>query len=461
MQPNSVSPEPGRFRAILKLVALGGLVLLLLIPVAQLLSLVRERQLRQMQVRNELAQLWGGEQTVGALVLAVPYRGIGGGAGIAKSNLPGAAGLAAPPAGWTYFLPTVVEWRGTLVPENRRRGLFEVTLYETTLTASGWFSRPDPVSLGVPAAQVDFSHAQVLLLVSDARGLQERVQLQWAGRLHPFAPGLTGTDAFGNNLQATLTPGDLEGERFPFSLRLVLRGSESLRLLPLGDDTVVDMTSPWPHPSFVGAPLPRQRSAAERGFHARWSVPYFGRGFPQRWRGDQIGPDTLSGQLAASSFGVNLVQPADAYQQTERAVKYAVLFILLTFTTVFVLELLSPVRLHPMHYLLVGAALCLFYLLLLALAEHVGLVRAYSAATAATVALVTAYTRAVLAGWARAIAVGAVLGVLYGWLYTVLRAEDYALLLGALGLFATLAAVMFLTRRLDWGTLRFKPVPLG
>ncbi len=155
------------------------------------------------------------------------------------------------------------------------------------------------------------------------------------------------------------------------------------------------------------------------------------------------------------------MQPADPYQQTERAVKYAVLFILLTFTTVFVLELLSPVRLHPMQYLLVGAALCLFYLLLLALAEHLGMGRAYTVAAAATVGLITLYTRAVLAGWRRAVAVGGVLAILYGWLYTVLRAEDYALLLGALGLFATLAVVMFLTRRLDWTTLRFRQPAVG
>ncbi|HXT20739.1 MAG TPA: cell envelope integrity protein CreD, partial [Thermoanaerobaculia bacterium] len=256
--------------------------------------------------------------------------------------------------------------------------------------------------------------------------------------------------------------GDLEGNRIPFSLTLAVRGSEALHLLPLGDETTAELSSSWPHPSFAGAPLPRTRTAdSTHGFTASWSVPYFGRMYPQRWRGDQIDAAMLGAQLEDSKFGVTLLRPADPYQQTERAVKYAVLFILLTFTTVFVLELLSPVRLHPMQYLLVGAALCLFYLLLLALAEHLGMGRAYAVATAATVSLVTLYTRAVLAGWARAVAVGAVLAGLYGWLYTVLRAEDYALLLGALGLFATLAVVMFLTRRLDWATLRFRQPAVG
>ena len=460
----SVQPspsEPGRFRAILKLLALGALVLLLLIPVSQLLGLVRERSARQDEVRQELARVWGAEQTLGAVVLAVPYSIPAGSSVVATETWQsGARVLEVPSVGWTYFLPGAVEWRGSLAPEKKHRGIFEVTQYEARLTAGGWFARPEPAALGVRPEQIDWRRAQVLLPVADPRGLQERPVLRWAGRERPFAPGLTAIDCFGNNLQAALGPGDLDGDRIPFSLELVVRGSTALHLLPLGDETTAELMSSWPHPSFVGAPSPHHETTPS-GFTARWSTPYFGRGFPQRWRSDQLEAARLSAQLEQSSFGVALVQPADPYQQTERAVKYAVLFILLTFTTVFVLELLSPVRLHPMQYLLVGAALCLFYLLLLALAEHVGMGRAYTVAAAATAGLVTLYTRAVLAGWGRAVAVGGVLAILYGWLYTVLRAEDYALLLGALGLFATLAAVMFLTRRLDWATLRFRQPAVG
>ena len=460
----SVQPppsEPGRFRAVLKLFALGVLVLLLLIPVSQLLGLVRERSSRRNEVREELARVWGGEQTLGAVVLAVPYSVPAGSNVVATETWQsGTRVLTVPSVGWTYFLPGAVQWHGKLAPEKKHRGLFEVTQYEARLTAGGWFARPDPAALGVKPEQVDWSHALVLLPVTDRRGLQERPVLRWAGHERSFAPGLTALDSFGSNLQAALVAGDLDGDRIPFSLDLVVRGSTALHLLPLGDDTTADLQSPWPHPSFVGAPSPNHQTTRS-GFAAHWSMPYFGRGFPQRWRSDELEAQRLGAQLEQSTFGVALVQPADPYQQTERAVKYAVLFILLTFTTVFVLELLSPVRLHPMQYLLVGAALCLFYLLLLALAEHVGMVRAYAAAAGATAGLVTLYTRAVLAGWARALAVGTVLAILYGWLYTVLRAEDYALLLGAIGLFVTLAAVMFLTRRLDWSTLRFRQPAVG
>jgi inner membrane protein len=157
-----------------------------------------------------------------------------------------------------------------------------------------------------------------------------------------------------------------------------------------------------------------------------------------------------------SAFGVTLVRPADEYQQTERSVKYAILFIVLTFTTLFLLELLSSVRLHPMHYLLVGFALCLFYLVLLALAEHVGFLPAYLAASAAIVVLVTSYVASVLGSWRRTVPLAGTLAVLYGYLYGLLRAEDYSLLMGAAGLFVILALVMYLTRKLDWWTLSFR-----
>jgi inner membrane protein len=511
MQP--FLPAPPVRRPILKLMALAALVVLMLVPVAQLLGLVRERASRQDAVRAELASLWGGEQTVGALVLAVPYRAkdapppavvpaAAGAPAAAPQTAPGAAppggwakGVAPAsaiqePPGWFFALPADLSWRGAMKPERRRRGLFEVTLYEAELSATGWFRRPDVAALGLTPDRVDWDGARAILLVGDTRGLQRRVALQWVGQEKVFQPGGGPFSAWPAAIHAPLGASALADERWPFQVDLVLRGSEALRLLPLGESTRVELTSSWPDPGFIGAPLPSERRVAGQGFTALWDVPYFARTFPQQWRrphlagirvdGVQIDPaafgaqalgaqmaanqvdeEQLGRQLTEASFGVSLVRPADPYQQTERAVKYAVLFILLTFTTVFLLELMSPVRLHPVHYLLVGSSLCLFYLLLLALAEHVGIGVAYGIATAATVGTVGLYARSVLAGRGRAAVVSGALVALYGWLFTVLRAEDYALLLGALGLFATLAAVMFLTRRLDWATLRFREPAAG
>jgi inner membrane protein len=433
----------GALRSLLKLVMLGVLALVLLIPVTQLLGLVRERRERQEEVRREVTASWGGEQTVGALVLAAPLQ------------------EAAATREWVYFLPAEVRWEGELRPQSRSLGLFTTTLYESRLLARGWFRRPDPSELGVGADRVDWDGAVAVLVVGDPRGLAGRPELRWGGRELTLRPGVGPLAGACGGVQAVLGPGGVHGERMPFEVAITLRGSEELRVLPLGELTQARLVSSWPSPGFVGASLP-DREVRPDGFTADWDVPYYGRGFAQQWRSGEAQPASLWHDSArAGAFGVSLVRPANPYQQTERAVKYAVLFIALTFITVFLLELLSPVRLHPVHYLLVGFALCLFYLLLLALSEHVGLGPAYALASGAVVAQVTLYARAVLAGSGRAAVLGAALAALYGWLYTLLRAEDFALLLGACGLFAALAAVMFLTRRLDWGTLRFRASTTG
>ena len=442
-ETEEVAPR-GAWRSVVKLGLIGFLGLLLLVPVTQVLGLVRERQQREREVQAELARLWGGAQTVGALVVAAPLRAETG------------------PVEWVHFLPAEVSWTGTLRPERRSRGIFEVTLYEADLTARGWFRRPDPMMLGVAPERVDWDRAVAVLALEDPRGLASRPTLRWQGSVRSFLPGVGPLVGLCSGVQAPLGAGAFDpalaaSERMDFAVDLVLHGSESLQVLPFGELTRADLGARWSHPSFVGAPLPRRRSVGPEAFRASWEVPYFGRGFPQQWRSSDTAADGLRRSVPSAAFGVSLARPASPYQQTERAVKYAVLFIALTFTTVFLLELLSPVRLHPAHYLLVGFALCLFYLLLLALGEHLGMGVAYLAAASAIVGLVTLYARAMLAGWVRAGVLGASLAGLYGWLYTLLRAEDYALLLGASGLFAVLAAVMFLTRRLDWGTLRFRP----
>ena len=443
--PNSPTPRSGVLSA-LKLLVLGGLVLVLLIPVATVLGLVREREGRAAEVRREIGERWGGEQTLGAAVLTLPYHGL-------EAGRPAVRQL--------HLLPAEVHWQGELTPHIRNRGIFEVPVYEARLRATGWFAPRALAPLGVEPASVLWDRATLTLGVSDLRGIQERVELEWpggGGRRLPFLPGSASPEALPTGLQVPLGGLGLgaASDRLPFSFEIVLRGTETLSFLPLGEVTTVRLASPWPDPGFSGAFLPRQRRLGPEGFSARWEVPYFGRGYPQAWRDGGEQPRQLAGLVPSSAFGVTLVRPADQYQQTERSAKYAVLFILLTFTTLFLLELLSPVRLHPVQYLLVGFALCLFYVLLLALGEHLGFPAAYATAAAAVVALVTLYARSLLGSWRRIAPLALALAGLYGFLYSLLVAQDYALLLGAAGLFLVLALVMYLTRHLDWWSLRFE-----
>lgn len=246
-----------------------------------------------------------------------------------------------------------------------------------------------------------------------------------------------------------------EARDIPFEITVEVNGTRDLRFTPAGNETLVNLRSPWPHPSFAGAPLPQDRTITGSGFTSTWNVPYYGRSFPALWFVNTVNREQLTQSIAAASFGVALVRPVDIYQQSERAVKYAALFIVMTFVIAFLWEIIHGVLVHPVQYLFVGFALCVFYLLLLALSEHVGFDAAYVTAATANVGLIAWYWNWVIRGGARhGLLMGVVLSALYGYLYLLLRLEDYSLLAGAVGLFVMLAAVMFLTRRIDWYTLR-------
>lgn len=445
-----------------KLAVLGFVVLMLLIPVAMVTSLIRERSLRKMEAAGEVAGTWGGAQAITGPLLAIPYREIIHPTekdikAAAKAGEPRPEPVIVP--GTAYFLPQTVSWRGKVEPEIRKRGIFETVVYQTRLKVEGTFTAPDLAAVGItPKDRVLWNQTRLAVGVSEVRGLQERAVLSWGGHTIPFLPGTTENQILpaGFNAPIDLAGGDLaallSGVPVPFRFELVLRGSGDLQFFPAGEETQVELASTWPSPSFGGAFLPAARQVSPQGFTASWKVPFLARGVPQQWAGQQI----EQGQLAAGLFGVNLFLPADSYHKTERSVKYAVLFIVLTCLTFFLIELVSPVRLHAVHYLLVGCGLALFYLLLLALSEHLGFGRAYLLAAAACSGLITAYARAILASTRWATALFALLAGLYGYLYGLLRAEDTSLLMGSVGLFVVLALVMFLTRRLDWRRLEFR-----
>ena len=239
----------------------------------------------------------------------------------------------------------------------------------------------------------------------------------------------------------------------PFDLDLEVNGSRDFRVLPAGAETTVRLTSTWPHPSFVGV-SPDLPTISASGFSAAWRVPYFGRGYPPRWLSGEIDREKLAARVEASAFGVSLLQPVDVYQQAERAVKYASLFIVMTFVVFFLWEIVRGGLLHPIQYLFVGFAICVFYLLLLSISEHVGFGAAYATAAGATTLLIALYSAHVLGGMKEGILMGCGLTTLYAFLYLLLRLEEYALLAGSVGLFLMLALLMLATRRVNWYDVR-------
>ena len=425
-----------------KLLTIGFLILLLLIPLAMVRSLVAERQGRSATAAAEVAASWGGEQTLGGPVLTVPYR----------VRWRDSEGKTVEQIQSAHFLPERLRVEGDLRPERRRRGIFETVVYRAELRIAGAFRRPDLAGWEVAARDVLWEKAAVSLGVPDPRGIRQGLVLRWGERDVPLEPG-SGDAGLWKSGVRSVVPGLAEsaaGTAIPFSLALGLNGSGRLSVLPFGKETVVRLRSSWPHPSFAGAFLPETRSVSDRGFDAVWRVSWFGRSYPQQWRVSDAESLAPASAIDASAFGVELFLPADGYQQTERSLKYGLLFVALTFLAFFLCETFNPFAVHAVQYLLVGFALCIFYLLLLSLSEVLPFGTAYAAAAAATVLLIGAYGAAALRSWRRGALVGGVLAVLYGYLWCLLRAEDRSLLLGSVGLFLILALVMYLTRRIDW-----------
>jgi len=422
-----------RNKIILKSFFIGILVLLLLIPTAFILSLVSERQSRQQEAVNEISSKWAGPQTVTGPVIGIPYK-----------EMTTVDNKTTEVKKWAYFLPDKLDIQARIVPEKRYRGIYQVIVYTATLQVKGSYDSLRLTELGIRPEQILWNDAAIFFDISDVQGLKEEMTLHLAGNSLDLIPAKFSTDQFKNSLSAAL-PAAIAGTHGPldFSATVELKGSGNLLFTPAGKTTTVKTTSSWPDPSFAGSYLPDVRTVKDSGFQADWRVLYLNRNFPQQWKDNQY-------ELNKSSFGVNLIVPVDAYQQTTRSVKYSILIILLTFTAFFLIEWVYRRAIHSLQYILVGFALCLFYTLLLSFSEYIGFNKAYLVAALATMLLIAWYVRSILRSSKMALFVGVLLILLYGFIFTLIQLQDYALLMGSVGLFITLGVVMYFSRKIKW-----------
>jgi inner membrane protein len=423
----------------LRLLGVGLLGLLLLIPILRIGALVNERQGRAAGAVKEIASKWGHAQAFVGPALVVPYT-----ERTTTASATGAQLVTEHPRN-AVFLPRRLKAAGTVNSETRNRGIFSVPVYRLNLKVEGEFGKPDFASLGVDPAAADWSRAHLVAGISDVRAIQEQTSVLWNGASTAFLPGTGSFSEYPTGIQAAVG-GSPDASEYRFSFPVVLNGSSRLSLAPFAETTVVELKSDSPNPSFQGNWLPTDRTVDEDGFEASWTIPFLGRNYPQAW----VDGTALRPAIEASQFGVELVEPVNTYSMAERSLKYAVLFILLTFALVWLIEVLGRVRVHPIQYLLLGAALCLFYLLELSLSEHLGFAPAYAIASLAVVAMVGAYSWVMFRQRSRAAVVTGAVAGLYAYLYVLLRNEDYALLLGSIGLFAILGTIMYATRKVDW-----------
>jgi inner membrane protein len=424
------------------------LIVILTVAMAVPLFLVRlalsDREQTAAGAASDIGAGWGGPQVVAGPILLVPYT-------VERQQLVNGQPANVQRNLTAMLLPENLNMDVRATSGTRWRGIFEVPVYKAAVQVRASFEKAAVAGLVPPDAKVHWDGARIAIRVSDAHGLADNVVLNLNGHKVPFESGVDVDESRVSGIQAAagiVGPSDLA-----LDTSLTLRGSREFSISPLGRRTTATVQSDWHSPSFFGPFLPTDRDVGKDGFKASWTVPYLARGFGQSFESAADQMDLL----LQPAFGARFYQPIDHYQLVERSLKYAILFVALAFLVFFVVETVSPQRLHAVQYALVGSAQVLFYLLLLSLSEHIGFALSYLAASAATVVLTSLYASSVLASWTRAAALFVVLTVLYGLLYVILSAEDYALLIGSGLLFAALAATMYVTRKINWYTLASLP----
>lgn len=415
-------------RLLMKLGIIGLLSVLLLIPQQFILRMINERYATSSKAETEVSQLWSKAQQVTGPVIHIPDMNNH------EKDL--------------YLLPEELHIKGDVKTENRHRGIFDVTVYSADLNIEGSFIIPD-----LPAfenSSYDTSKAEVLIALNDFRGLTENITLGFGDEAYSMKSSQD--EQMGSVLCCPIPLSEMQvGESVEYSVKMPIKGSESLTFLPLGNSTEVELTSNCASPSFQGNYLPVTRTVTDKGFSASWKILAINRDFSQMvtgWSEHGSGPQCVNTE--ENEFGVILKVPVLQYQQTTRSVKYAYLFIFMTFAIVFFLEYRHLTPIHPVQYLLIGIALLLFYTLLLSFSEHIPFLWSYLIAMLMTIVLITGYLAGILKVRKTPIITGLFLLSLYVFMYVLLQMETYTLLVGSIGIFVILAVLMYASQKVKW-----------
>lgn len=433
------------FRSVL----IGLLMLLMLIPLLMVSSIISERGSYYQSVISDISHGWGGDQSIIAPVLAVPYvehqtsvETVSDGSGktrtISRDIFKDKT---------LVLLPELLNFNVTLKEAHRKRGIYDSLVYRADIELSGHFNLSD-----LPRASSKYSirwkKAWLAVGISDTKAINSTMPLDWDGSRTKFEPGTRMTKIIPNGFHASManTIGSSQkgGLRPDFKIKFSVNGSKRFRFAPLGETTFAKISSSWPHPSFQGDILPKSKIISNAGFNAEWVIPHLARNFPQSWLMDKE-----EYRLQELSTGVDLFTPISLYSKVQRAVKYGVLFIALTFLTFLIFEVTVKAKLHIIQYAIIGLSLSLFYLLLISLSEQIPFMMAYIYAASAIVGIITLYTFAALRSFGKGLFIMILLGSLYTALYYILQMEDYALLAGSGVMLFVLVILMITTRNIQ------------
>ncbi|MCW3123548.1 MAG: Inner rane protein CreD-like protein [Flavipsychrobacter sp.] len=431
-----------RNKVLIKGLAVGALTLIILIPTVFVANLIQERENRQTEVINEVCSKWAEGQTITGPLLMLPY----------KDYVKTTDGKVTETIKTAYVLPDELYINGDMQAKEKKRSLYSVALYHSDITISGKFSSLPLAALQVAPESVIWQDARIVMNVADVRGIEDQVHMSWNNSKQNLDAGVPDNKLMDEGLSAVVAI-DQQGVN-SFSIQLNLRGSKQLYFTPVGKITEVDIKANWKYPAYDGQYLPATSETTDNSFKAHWKILPLSHTYPQFWKDN-------AQDIKKAAFGVKLIQPVDGYAKTNRSVKYAILFIALTFTFFFFLEILQKRQVHPLQYILVGIALTIFYALLLSISEYTGFNIAYLIASIATVSLIGLYAWSMFKSAKTAAGFTCTLSALYTYIFILIQSEDYALLFGSIGLFVIIAIIMYYSRRIDWyGVSRNTPAQL-
>lgn len=443
-----------RESVMIKLLSIGVLILILMIPSLWIQNLISERQMRADDVKSEVAGKWASNQTLTGPILMIPYKEIETvkewTAGVEHSRLVETTRKA-------YFLAEELTFQAEVSPEVLHRGIFDVAVYDSKVKINARFDDVNFKKWNIPDNQVQWGDAALLMGVTDMQGIHEipKVRSGETSFQSESAAGIGLNIGYKTDYNNTTPYTDATGFIVPFNwtsrtdivkdfaIELDLKGSSQLFFTPAGKTTSASISGNWPSPSFDGDMLPITREVSKKGFSATWKILSFNRPIADQWR-------DFEQSLGGTGFGVRLYIAADQYQQSMRTAKYNALIILLAFMALFLVEITQKVRIHPFQYILVGVALTVYYTLLLSFSEHVGYNIAYVISSIATIGLLALYSTTFLQSKLLVGMFSAVMAFFYGFIFVIIQAEDFSLLIGSIGLFAVIAVVMYFSRNIRW-----------
>lgn len=457
MDNNSIETTGNRFLNWIKnsltarMFVVGFLTLILLIPLFMVQDLIRERAQRQESVVSEINGKWGDEVIMFGPVLKLPYRSF-----LEKRITNPQNEVIAESVEeikYFYFFPNRLNIKSNIDPEMKNRGIYKTVVYKSNTVINGSFSASDMESQDVSEENILWQKARLIFKTSNLKGVNDQIHLETGNSRYGFNSkyqvGQTTHIPGKENLylmeSEVLKPEDLPRDKsMDFSMEVSVNGSSEISFVPIGRTTDAQIISAWGTTSFKGNFLPyNQDKLTGNGFDAKWKILDINRPFPQ-------GFDNSLPNLTAYAFGVNFMVPVDEYQKSERATKYGFIVIGLTFLLFFLIQTLSKIPIHPFQYLMIGLGLVIFYTLLISISEHSSFFKAYLIAGTSVILMISLYSKSILKGWKFPIFIGLSLLSLYSFIYVIIQLESYALLVGSMGLFVILAAVMYVSRKIDW-----------